>query len=254
MLSTTRIFPKTPRLKNHRPKFSGIFIHTDPSSPPIRWFHREMKASDSRCVETNAQGARGAGQDGKTRRQKLAQPPTTLSPLSPRGRGAGGGVMSTLGCFSSGFCCARKGQLALARQRDPKMFGTPSLDLSSRAMCKGGLKGFGCRFGQQRSEGQEQAGKATSCLLFFQLFKSTEARFEDFCAPGESFARPRLSGLLCHERRQLSHQALAAGVLQGRHFLVQRFCCAAVYSLSIHERHSHVCHQLPLQPFGDLGS
>src|ERR1700722_14358518 len=59
MLSTTRIFPKTPRLKNHRPKFSGIFIHTDPSSQPIRWFHREMRASDSRCVETNARGERG---------------------------------------------------------------------------------------------------------------------------------------------------------------------------------------------------
>jgi hypothetical protein len=59
MLSTTRIFPKTPRLKNHRPKFSRIFIHTDPSDAPTQCFHSKMRASDSRCVETNAQGARG---------------------------------------------------------------------------------------------------------------------------------------------------------------------------------------------------
>src|ERR1700722_11129735 len=59
MLSTTRIFPKTPRLKNHRPKFSGLFIHTDPSEAPTRCFHSEMRASDSRCVESNALEGRG---------------------------------------------------------------------------------------------------------------------------------------------------------------------------------------------------
>src|ERR1700722_1753196 len=95
MLSTTRIFPKTPRLKNHRPKFSGIFINPDPRPPPIRWFHREMRASDSRCVETNARGARGTGVSFGDRTMRghhgeqdtLLLPSTPPRPLRERGRG-----------------------------------------------------------------------------------------------------------------------------------------------------------------------
>src|ERR1700722_1969858 len=90
MLSTTPIFPKTPRLKNHRPKFSGIFIHTDPSSPPIRWFHREMRASDSRCVETNA--LEGRGEQEKTEmlvRENSPCPPQPILPSPLEGEGPG---------------------------------------------------------------------------------------------------------------------------------------------------------------------
>src|ERR1700722_6200030 len=90
MLSTTRIFPKTPRLKNHRPKFSGIFIHTDPSSPPIRGFHREMRASDSRCVETNALEGRGENKLWKPCASSRTSLPSCPAPLAPRGRGVGG--------------------------------------------------------------------------------------------------------------------------------------------------------------------